>query len=91
MVTITKEDAVKLAEKHAGAIHLDHPDYRMECELRGNTAEGWLFTFRICCTKDIPSQDQEKFAGARGFLVSREGEIRDLSWPMYAEMEKELV
>ena len=91
MATIGKDAAVKLAAKHASASHLDHPDYRMECELRGSTPEGWLFSYRIRCLKDIPSQDQEKFAGAPGFLVSREGGIRDLSWPMYTKIEKELV
>jgi hypothetical protein len=91
MVTIGKEEAVKIAEKHASALHLDHPDYRMECELRGRTPDGWLFSYRIRCLKDIPPQEQEKFAGAPGFLVSRDGATRELSWPMYVEIERRLV
>lgn len=91
MAAIGKEDAVRLAEEHASASRLDHPDYRMGCELRGSTSEGWLFSFRIRCIKDIPPQEQEKFAGAAGFLISRDGAARDLSWPMYAEVEKGVV
>jgi hypothetical protein len=91
MTTIGKDDAVKLAEEHASAVRLDHPDYRMECELRGATPEGWLFSYRIRCLKDVPPQDQEKFAGAAGFLISRNGMAQDLSWPMYVGVEKQLV
>jgi hypothetical protein len=91
MATIGKDAAVKVAEKHASASHLDHPDYRMECEFRGSTPEGWLFSYRIRCLKDIPPQEQEKFAGAAGFLISRDGKVRDLSWPMYVDLEKGVV
>ncbi|HSC94290.1 MAG TPA: hypothetical protein VLC73_04935 [Burkholderiales bacterium] len=89
-MAIGKEDAMRLAEKHASASDLDHPDYRMECQLQGHTPEGWLFSYRIRCLKDIPPQEQEKFAGAAGFLISPAGTVQDLSWPMYAEVEKRL-
>ena len=35
---------------------------------------------------DIPTHDQESFAGAVGCLVADDGEIRDLSGQMFMDM-----
>ena len=90
MGEIGTDDAVRLAERHASSVPLDHPDYRMRCDLRGTIPEGWLFSYRIHCLKDIAPEAQEKFAGAPGFVITRQGVAEDLNWPMYWDAEKRL-
>ena len=60
--------------------------YHQTVELCGRVACGWLFCYRIICSMDIPTHDQESFAGAVGCLVADDGEIRDLSGQMFMDM-----
>jgi len=88
MATIAKEEALRIATDHATRVPLDHPDYRLGFELSGRVGDDWLFAYRIHCLKDIPPGEQERFAGAGGFLVSAKGEVRDLSVQMFVEVER---
>lgn len=90
MAAIAKEQALQIAINHAGRVPLDHPDYRLGVELSGCIGDEWLFAYRIECLKDIPPEEQERFAGAGGFLVSAKGEVRDLSVPMFIEAERKI-
>jgi len=90
MAAIAKEEALRIAADHAARVPLDHPDYRLEFELSGHVGDEWLFAYRIHCLKDIPQEEQERFAGAGGFLVSAKGEVRDLSVPMFIEAERKV-
>ena len=90
MAALAKEEALRIATDHAARVPLDHPDYRLGCELSGRVGDDWLFSYRIHCLKDIPAEEQERFAGAGGFLVSAKGEVRDLSVPMFIEAERKL-
>ena len=74
-----------MAADHAAQVPLGHPDYRMGFKLLGRIGDEWLFAYRIECLKDIPAQDQEQFAGAAGFIIGANGQIRDLSVPMFIE------
>jgi len=91
MAAIAKEEALRIATTHVGRAPLDHPDYRLGFELSGSIGNEWLFAYRIHCIKDIPEEEQEHFAGAGGFLVSAQGEVRDLSVPMCIEAERKVV
>ena len=88
MATIAKERALQIATSHAAGVPLDHPDYRLTCELSGRMGDEWLFAYRIRCLKDIPPQEQEQFAGAGGFVVSAKGQVRELSVPMFIEAQR---
>ena len=90
MATIAKQRALEIATNHVARVPLGHPDYRMGFELSGRIGDEWLFSYRIECLKDIPPSEQEQFAGAGGFIVSANGEARDLSVPMFIEAEREV-
>jgi hypothetical protein len=90
MAAIAKERALQLAKDHAARAQLDHPDYRLRFEISGRIGDEWLFAYRIECLKDIPPEEQEQFAGAGGFIVSANGQIRDLSVPMFMEAERKV-
>jgi hypothetical protein len=81
----TDSAAYNLAQTH-GARPLSVDGYHQTVELCGRVACGWLFRYRIICSLDIPAYDQESFAGAVGCLVADDGEIRDLSGPMFIDM-----
>lgn len=90
MAVIGKEEALRIATAHVARVPAHHPDYRLECELSGFIEGEWLFAYRTRCLKDIPEEEQERFAGAGGFFVSAQGEVRDLSVPMFIEAERKL-
>lgn len=90
MAAISKERALQLAKDHAARVPLRHPDYRLGFALSGRIGEEWLFEYRIECLKDIPLEEQEQFAGAGGFIVSPQGQVRDLSVPMFIEAEHKI-
>jgi hypothetical protein len=90
MATIAKQRALQIATDHAARVTLGHPDYRMGFELSGRIGDDWLFAYRIQCRKDIPVSEQEQFAGAGGFIVSANGDTRDLSVPMFIEAERKV-
>ena len=77
--------AYNLAQAH-GARPLSVDGYHQTVEMCGRVACGWLFRYRIICSVDIPEHDQESFAGALGCLVADDGEISDLSGPMFMDM-----
>ena len=82
---IAKERALQIAAGHVACLPLGHPDYRMGFELAGRIGDEWLFSYRIECLKDIPAAEQDQFAGAAGFVIAADGEIRTLSVPMFIE------
>lgn len=90
MAAIGRERALQLAMEHTARALLDHPDYRLRFEISGRIGDEWLFAYRIECLKDIPPQEVEQFAGAGGFIVSANGQIRDLSVPMFMEAERKV-
>ena len=90
MAAIAKERALQIAADHAARVPLDHPDYRLACELSGRIGDEWLFAYRIECLKDVRPEQQEQFAGAGGFIVSAKGEVRDLSVPVYMEAARKV-
>lgn len=90
MAAIAKDEALRIATAHVGRIPLDHPDYRLAFDLSGPIGDEWLFAYRIHCVKNISEEEQERFAGAGGFLVSAQGEVRDLSVPMFIEAERKV-
>lgn len=90
MAAIAKERALQIARDHAASVPLDHPDYRLGFDLSGRIGDEWLFAYRIECLKDIPPEQRERFAGAGGFVVSAEGQVRELSVPMYMEAERKV-
>jgi hypothetical protein len=90
MAAISKERALQLAMDHAARAPLDHPDYRLRFEISGRIGNEWLFAYRVECLKDIPPEEQEQFAGAGGFIVSANGQIRDLSVPMFMEAARKI-
>ena len=90
MAAIAKEEALRIATAHVACVPFHHPDYRLGFELSGSIGDQWLFAYRIHCVKEIPEDEQERFAGAGGFLVSTQGEVRDLSVPMFIEAERKL-
>jgi len=90
MPPIAKERALVIAADHAAQTKLDYPDYRLGFELSGQVGDAWLFAYRLECLKDIPQEEQEQFAGAGGFLVSAQGDVRDLSVPMFIDAEQKV-
>ena len=90
MAAIAKERALQRAVNHAREVPLDHPDYRLGFELSGRIGDEWLFAYRIECLKDIPLAEQERFAGAGGFVVSAQGQVRVLTVPTFIEAERKL-
>jgi hypothetical protein len=90
MAAIARDRALRIAADHAARVPLDHPDYRLAIELSGRIGDEWLFAYRIECLKDIPPEKQEPFAGAGGFIVSANGEVRDLSVPMFMEAARKV-
>jgi hypothetical protein len=90
MVTIAKEQALHIATGHTARAPLDHPDYRLGFELAGRMGDEWLFAYRIECLKDIPPEQQERFAGAGGFVVPASGGVRDLTVPMFVEAQRKV-
>ena len=81
----TGSTAYNLAHAH-GARPLSVDGYHQTVELCGRVACGWLFRYRIISSLDILAHDQESFAGAVGCLIADNGEIRDLSGPMFMDM-----
>jgi hypothetical protein len=90
MAAIAKAQALQIAKDHAARAPLGHPDYRLGFELSGRIGDEWLFAYRIECLKDIPPEEQERFAGAGGFVVSAKGQVRDLSVPMFMDAERKV-
>lgn len=90
MAAIAKEQAFQIAMDHTARVPLDHPDYRLRFDLSGRIGDDWLFAYRIECLKDIPPEEQEQFAGAGGFVVSANGQVRDLSVPMFMEAQRKV-
>lgn len=81
----TRDRAFNRAQAH-GAGPLPVEGYHQTVELCGRVTGGWLFRYRIICSLDIPAHDQASFAGALGCLVADDGEVRDLSGPMFMDM-----
>jgi hypothetical protein len=90
MAPIAMERALQIAKDHVAHVQIDHPDYRLGFALSGPIGDAWLFVYQIECLKDVPAHEQEQFAGAGGFIVSAEGEVRDLSVPMFMEAEAKI-
>jgi hypothetical protein len=77
--------ALRCAQAHgAGPLAVD--GYQQAVELCGHIASGWLFRYRVVCNLNIPAQEQEFFAGAAGCLVTDDGQVEDLSGPVFMDM-----
>lgn len=73
------------AQAHgAGTLSVD--GYQQTVEFCGRLPNGWLFRYRIVCSLDIPAHEQELFAGAAGCLVADDGQVHDLSGPMFMDV-----
>lgn len=82
---LSRSEAHGRAQAHgAGPLPVD--GYQQIVELCGRVASGWLFRYRIICNLDIPVLEQELFAGSVGCLVADDGQVRDLSGPMFMDM-----
>jgi hypothetical protein len=91
MAAIARDQAFQIAASHvAQKPKLGHPDYRLSFEVSGRVGDEWLFAYHIECLRDIPPDEQERFAGAGGFLISSKGLVRDLTVPMFIEAERKV-
>jgi hypothetical protein len=90
MATISPDQAFQVAATHAAGVSLEHPDYKMECQFEADLPDGWLFQYRIKCLRDLPPEQQEHFAGAAAFVVHKNGQISQLSVPIYYELKERL-
>jgi hypothetical protein len=90
MTELSQQEAVELARAYVSSRRLDPPDYVLECEFESIVPNGWLFANRIRCLLDIPSDQQEKFAGDGGFIVTAQGAIEGFSSPGYFEFKARL-
>jgi len=88
---IVGSEAIRLADQHAARQDLGHEDYYLEARLLGSVPNGWLFEYSVACRRDIPLDQQERFAGAGGFTISPGNpEIRELSVPELIQAIQEL-
>lgn len=86
----TCSQALRCAQAHgAGPLAVD--GYQQTVELCGRIASGWLFRYRVVCNLNVPVEEQESFAGAAGCLVTDDGQVKDLSGPVFMDMVRSLV
>jgi hypothetical protein len=80
------EKVKEIAQQYLDAHPLDHPDYVWTLSEGRECKSGWYFPFQFKCIKNIPEEEWERFAGAPGFIVSKNNkEVRPVGW---AEFQK---
>jgi len=86
---ITEEQAKGIAAMYLADNPLGHPDYEWILGDWSEAQDLWLFPFCIRCRKPIPKEDQENFAGAPGFGVSKtDGAVRTIAWPEWQKLKR---
>ncbi len=83
---VTYLEAREVAQRHVAESPIEHPDYRMGVAEGRILPEGWYFDYIIEPTKKIQESEREHFAGAPGFIVSKNGEpVRIVSWSEFTD------
>ena len=79
-----------IAVKYLTDNPVGHPDYEWMVNGWSERSDIWIFPFRIRCKKPIPKEDQEKFAGAPAFSVSKiDGSVRIIGWAEYNNLSRD--
>ncbi len=86
---MTETQAKAVADEYTATHPLEHHDYEMVVTKGRECDAGWLFDFSTICKKDIPSEEQETFAGAPALLIQKStGTARVVGWQEYWKMTK---
>jgi len=65
---------------------LDHYN-QLTFERIQKVEHGWFFNYKVICKLDIPETEQEKFAGALGFVVNNDtGNISETSYLEWVDL-----
>lgn len=84
---LTRISAEDRARDHIAGKPAPAEGYRLAHSTPVVVATGWYFDYVIVCDVDIPEAEQEKFAGAYGFLVDREsGSVSEISHSQWVDL-----
>lgn len=74
----SKEEAIGIARKYLIDNPLPSPIYIWILPEPVRTDSGWYFEYTYKCLEDIPPEHWDGFGGARGFIVSDNGTVRNI-------------
>jgi len=76
---IKLEESNRIAKEHINSLSAPAQGYRLGHSEATYVEGGWYYDYDVLCELDIPKQEQEKFAGAFGFLISmKTGLVKDI-------------
>jgi hypothetical protein len=85
---MTDGEANAIAKQHLAENRLPHTDYRWRLTVGREFGDGWYFDYAFEPVRPIPEHEREQFGGAPGFIVLRDGTVRDVSWSEYSARRK---
>lgn len=84
---ISQDQADKLANEHVAEMPEPAQGYRFSRSKRVRVEHGWYYDYQILCELEIPESQQEKFAGAFGFVVeAKTGAISELNHSQWVDL-----
>lgn len=84
---IDREKASDIADEHVASLKEPANGYRVTRRDPIKVETGWYFDYGVVCELDIPEEDQEKFAGAFGFVVdNRSGFVSEVSHSQWVDL-----
>ena len=84
---IDREKASEIADEHIVSMGEPANGYRFKRGDPINVDTDWYFDLIVVCDLDIPEQEQEKFAGAFGFVVNKKsGVVSGVSYSQWMDL-----
>ncbi|MCA8830413.1 hypothetical protein [Hymenobacter pini] len=87
---MNQQDATAVAQDYITLQNQDtpfHPEYEYEVAAPDEYFDCWYFDYRIVSRLGVPENEQELFAGAPGFTVSKaNGSITVISWDVQRKL-----
>ena len=83
---MTKDEATAIARKYLGRHPFPDREFRWVLVEAVSIGSGWYFDYQFERTEG--SGELPYYAGARGFLVAQDGNVRDISFPEWARLQQ---
>jgi len=81
---MTSDEATAIAGRHLQVNPFPESGFRWVLDPGTLLADGWYFDYRFERTQGVG--DPPLYAGAKGFIVLANGNVRDLSWPEWQKL-----
>ena len=83
---MTKDEATAVARNHLRRHPFPEPEFRWVLVEAVEIGSDWYFDYAFERTEG--SGELPRYAGARGFLVAQDGNVREISFPEWARLQQ---